>query len=129
TSGVVLMRAALLSLLIATGLGTLSACGELFDNELQRAVDYHLDRPRVPAVLLTSDVVDHESALGIDALILADDEPVAVEVAVCGLRDDVPVSVDRVACFDNPALVTVIATRLPARWMPPDLSGLDCAAE
>src|SRR5690606_36076022 len=104
----------------------LAACESSYDGELVRAIDYRLDRPRVPAVRISRDVIDHTAPLTIDALVVADDAPVAMEVAACGIRDDLPVRVTDASCFNNPDLVTVISDRLPTRWVPPDLSGVEC---
>lgn len=109
----------------------LVGCSSSYDAVLVQATDYTLDRGRVPAVRLSSDVVSHTEPLQIDALVLHPEglEPSRIELAVCGLRDDVPVSVGDVRCFDNPDLVQVIGDRLPLRWTPPDRSAVGCSGE
>ena len=97
------------------------------DEEGVLALDYEIDRTRVVAIRALPLSVLHPRPVTVDALVLAPRPIDRVEASICGLREDVRVEIGSDAtCFSNPDLVEPIATELPFRWRPPDLSHLDC---
>lgn len=92
------------------------------------ALDYVIDRPIVAAIRVDPPTLMHGHPSTIDALVLAPpgDEVNVHTVDVCGLSDEIIVSVDADDCFNEPSLITRVADSVPAVWDPPDLSHLDC---
>ncbi|MFK7929097.1 MAG: hypothetical protein AB8H79_12970 [Myxococcota bacterium] len=110
----------------------LPGCFDFSTDLGELALDYRIDRARVVAIRLDPPIIMPGEPVTAHALALAPGAlaPDSVEVAVCGLRDDLQVSIwtDPV-CFQNPDLVDVVATELPGSWSARDLSQTECLEE
>lgn len=97
------------------------------DPGFPEAFDYHLDRPRVLAVRVWPAHLASSEPRQIEALALGP-EPIVSQVAhTCAVPGDVPVYLEGLECIERGNGVR-ISTALPATWLPPDLSDLDCPA-
>lgn len=96
------------------------------------ALDYRIDRARVLGIRLEPPVLMPGESVTVHSLIMAPGgaEPEQVEVALCGLRDDLQVRVwSDPLCFENPDLAEVVSRSLPGTWNAADLTGVPCLEE
>lgn len=126
------MRASPLALLC------LASCASFGDEVGAISLDYRIDRPVVAAIRLTPPDPIQGETVTIDALVLSPDPVQTASVDVCGLDEVLPSELYGVDCFQNPDLITPLASALPARWDIPvlgaacgntDTGGLDTASE
>lgn len=97
-----------------------------FTDELgQVALDYEIDRVRVPAIRLDPPIAVQGQPVTVEALILSPWPIEDLSVEACGLDASLPVEIRGFECFDNPDLVEAIASELPAIWQVPDVAR-DC---
>ena len=93
-----------------------------------KALDYHVDRPRVAAVSVHPERPNPLEDVTIDALVLVplDASEDSTVVDTCGVTTEYPTIQWDATCFLDEDAVETIDEVVPAAWVSPDYSDLPC---
>ena len=99
----------------------LLGCGFELSGPAKLALDYRIDQPRMVAISVNPPVLQPNTPVTLETLILTPDgfETSSVRWEVCGLRDDTWVQDWGLDCFtSNPEMISLLAEENPAQWAP-----------